>query len=65
MNKHFFNFKININLSEILKILEISFYEVLSVNNSTCNLDKIYINDFVSFKDFNTSSKTEPPSSCL
>jgi len=56
MNKHFFNFKININLSEILKVLDISLNEILSVNNISCSPDKIYINDFVPFKDLKVNS---------
>ena len=56
MNKHFFKFKININLSEILKVLDISVNDVLSVNNISCNPDKIYINDFVPFKDLKENS---------
>ena len=56
MNKHFFNFKTNINLSEILKVLNIPLDEFLSVNNFSCNLDKIYINDFVPFKDLKENS---------
>jgi UDP-3-O-[3-hydroxymyristoyl] glucosamine N-acyltransferase len=56
MNKHFFNFKTNINLNEILKVLDISLDEVLSANNFCCNLDKIYINDFVPFKDLKENS---------
>ena len=56
MNKHFLNFKYKININEILKILDISLDEVLSVNNFSCNLDKIYINDFVPFKDLKENS---------
>jgi len=56
LNKHFFNFKFNINLSEILQILDISLDEVLLVNNFSCNLDKIYINDFVPFRDLKENS---------
>ena len=42
--------------SEILKVLDISIDEVLSVNNFSCNLDEIYINDFVPFKDLKVNS---------
>jgi len=52
MNKNFFNYKINIKLNDILKILDIPRDEFLVVNNNNnLNIDEIFINDFVPFKD--------------
>ena len=55
MNKQFFNSKINIKLNEILEVLDIPLNEFLSINNDV-NIDKIFINDFVPFKDLKENS---------
>ena len=55
MNKLFFNSSINIKLNKILEILNISIGEFLSVNNDV-NIDEIFINDFVPFKDLKENS---------
>ena len=55
MNKPFFNSSINIKLNEILEILNIPLSEFLAVNNDV-NIDEIFINDFVPFKDLKENS---------
>ena len=55
MNKPFFNSSINIKLKEILEVLDISLNEFLAVNN-VVNIDEIFINNFVPFKDLKENS---------
>ena len=55
MNKPFFNPSINIKLNEILEILNIPLSEFLAVNNDV-DIDEIFINDFVPFKDLKENS---------
>tara|TARA_X000000950_G_scaffold141429_1_gene175541 strand:+ start:3046 stop:4101 length:1056 start_codon:yes stop_codon:yes gene_type:complete len=56
MNKQFFDYKININLIDILNVLEVSPNQFLSVNNNNLNINDIFINDFVPFKDLKENS---------
>ena len=55
MHKPFLNSSINIKLNEILEILNIPLSEFLAVNNNV-NIDEIFINDFVPFKDLKENS---------
>ena len=53
MNKDFFKIESKINLLDILDILEISKDDFFSeTDNSVLHPEKIYVEDFVSFKNF-------------